>query len=279
MHNMILKEESELRIAINNDNWCEAMHILDDPKNHHQVTETDWLDRKPLHEACMHHDTPLGLVRMLCSVSIGSVLEKDNEGSSPLHYAMIFSSDEIILALIESCPKAVSIKGNYGWTPLHLAIYWDRSIAVFEALLSADPSLVVAQHKHIDNPLHYFFQKWNLGLVDAFQALKYSVPIKSVLNHHVRDNGSIPKLCKIGEIYGKTILLISSAVYGTTQLSSDRRRFKALHTSVKLNYCPWSFISLIRRFHPEEVRIKDAKGNLPLHIAVSNKPYTKGKIV
>jgi len=276
---MIPKETSKLRSAINNDKWHEAMKILDSPENHYQITETDSHGRKPIHEACRHHDAPLELVNKLCSVSIDSISEKDNEGLSPLHYAVIFSSDEIIISLVESCPKASSVLCGYGWTPLHLAIYWDRSIAVFEALLAAAPSLVTSKYLITYNPLRYFFRKWDIGLVDFFHSLGPSMPKVLLQNQYVSDKESIPKHCTIKEIYDKAILLIWTAVHHMTPHGFDRNVFKALHACMMFNYCPWSFISLIRRFRPEEVRMTDDEGNLPLHITVANKPHTEGKII
>jgi len=263
----------ELFQAINIDDWDAAQKMLNGKVNLCHVNVTASFGRNALHEACRHHDTPFELVQSLLSVFGDSPLVQDDDGLTPLHCATIFSSDKIILELVKYCPQALLIANKWGWTPLHYAVYWDRSIEVLEEFAEVEPSSITSKNKLCDSPLNLFFQKWNLGLRTLLNSVNDGLPEKTVLDFEISDHDYlIPKTSKVRDIYDKTVLLIRKAAQCTGNAS-----FQVLHTSVKVECCPWSFISLIRRINPEQVSQRDGRGNLPIHIAASSKTFTEGR--
>jgi hypothetical protein len=83
-----------------------------------------------------------------------SVKDRDDRGTTPLHFAATYASNpEITVALLEAGAD-VNARDEVGWTPLHLAAGWNDNPDVITTLLQAGTD-VNARDKYGETPLLY----------------------------------------------------------------------------------------------------------------------------
>ena len=115
-------------------------------------------------------------------VDIGA---RDNQGRTPLHYAVEAGKLEIIKYLIERGAD-VNAADSHGRTPLHYAVKSDRPDVV--SLLLEKGSEVLVKDEHGNTPLHLAAEE---GYTDVIRTLLSNVKDPSLLNAK-NDTGQTP---------------------------------------------------------------------------------------
>lgn len=107
-----------------------------------------------LHHACEHLDSKCILER--CKTSTSELLEVDDHGSTPLHILAWGNPNlDLLKALVDCCPAAVSDQNVHGDTCLHIACsYPGTDVKVVRLLVDACPGLVSIKNKEGLMPLH-----------------------------------------------------------------------------------------------------------------------------
>ena len=107
-----------------------------------------------LHHACEHLDSRCIIER--CKSSANELLEVDDHGSTPLHIlAWGNPSPDLLKALVDCCPAALSDQDVHGDTCLHVACSFPGTdVKVVQILIDACPGLVGIKNKEGLMPLH-----------------------------------------------------------------------------------------------------------------------------
>jgi len=87
--------------------------------------------RLPVHYAC-RFGASLEVIMLLFSMNPGSIKERENDGSLPLHLAckQVTTSKEVLYYLIRNYPAGLEMKNNAGNTPLDIAASDQAKITV-----------------------------------------------------------------------------------------------------------------------------------------------------
>lgn len=84
------------------------------------INEKDEFGTSALHYAIVHKQVEI--VYLLLSLG-ADVAIQDNDGCTAVHYAVEYELPDILIALLEKCPTAVGISNKYGNQPLWAAIF------------------------------------------------------------------------------------------------------------------------------------------------------------
>lgn len=108
---------------------------------------------KALCSACLN-DSPLDTFIFIVEQEPGILLEQDDCGWLPLHYACQYSSLEVVSLLVDKCPESLVVPDDCGRLPLHVACDALQAVKVLELLLKASPDTLLHTDKHGMLPLH-----------------------------------------------------------------------------------------------------------------------------
>lgn len=113
--------------------------------------------RLPLHMACEHPDTPIGLVSVLLQHYPDAATAVDPlYGSTPLHMAcQAPASFHVVRLLLGKGPDAAQIVNVYGQVPLHLAVKGRARYDMIEALVAEFPQAVSVLDRDGMTPIDY----------------------------------------------------------------------------------------------------------------------------
>ncbi|MGI9337452.1 MAG: ankyrin repeat domain-containing protein [Gammaproteobacteria bacterium] len=103
----------------------------------------------------------------------GMHIVKDREGNTPLHWAAIHSSPEVVAALTKA-GASPNEENNDGDTPLHLVVAHSKNMEVIDALAGAG-----AEHRENNNeetPLMMAVEYDNVELAEALIEASYQTP-------------------------------------------------------------------------------------------------------
>ena len=75
----------------------------------------------------------------------------DENGWTDLHYVALLNRPDLVEALLDTGAD-VSAKGSDGWTPLHLAVWWNNAPEAATALIAGGAN-VNAKNSNGDTPL------------------------------------------------------------------------------------------------------------------------------
>ena len=241
----------------------------------------------PLHTACFTAGCRAGgwsdeeaasLVSALSNALPDTLLSTDDNGRTPLHLACLYGAPtRVVGELLAGGAKGVGTRVAVGVLdrmcryPLHLACQkYDASeetVGTFRLLISADRSVASACDYDGLSCLEI--------LVDT-----YETPIKRALRLHRKGaigskNGLSPAVTLRGILsvfWQKATLLLYSMSHEYVATDESVHSWdELLHDSIRLASCPKVFIMLVLCLRPDLVRMKNACGNLPLHVAVSTK--------
>jgi ankyrin repeat protein len=113
----------------------------------------------PLHYACN-----TDAVKLL--LEFGADVKKvDWIGHTPLHRAARVRNPDVVGPLVESWPEGTRERDTDGNTPLHVAVMRGGEIAVVKLLVECWPGAVREKNQHGDTPLHKAAASWSIETV------------------------------------------------------------------------------------------------------------------
>lgn len=247
------KTKFGLYYAIESKNWGYTFQLLASKGG-----LKNYVDKRKgynaLHLACFSRDTPLQVIKMILAKSPSYALDQDNRRQTPLVISLRRSTNEVSLALLQACPQAAKLEDIEGHTPLHYAIQGEKPVDVILSTIEANPYALTR------SSLCIFYNRWNMGLREVFDAAKTANISKNVvLNQRVPHRISPQSLRELHE----KVSVLTKSYY-------DDNRSPLLHSCINVVFCPWSFCELTFKINPEQRWQQDSYGNLPLHIAVSS---------
>ena len=211
----------------------------------------------PMYWACCN-DAPLDIIRNLYKMNPNALLiqEEADIESTPLLGACRYGSVEILTYLLDMQPEAAFICGKDKTFPLHRLIMWKRSPDIIRKILEINPSAVNAVDSFSESPMQVLYKTWEedlkncknrpQDLKDGRDGIGSVTLIKTLLY--------LMKVHIHGEIDGEM----------TTEVTP-------IHAALLLDEVPTMLKILIIQTFPQNAKVADSDGNLPLHIAVRKK--------
>uniref|UniRef100_A0A6U5IGP4 Uncharacterized protein n=2 Tax=Corethron hystrix TaxID=216773 RepID=A0A6U5IGP4_9STRA len=193
----------------------------------------------PLHEALLHH-RPIGVIRSLLEVSPASALVKNWRGELPLQIAIMMRVHmDILRLLLMAGPSAVTSQDKDGLTPIHWA--WIKHIA--------DPK----SHEPVGQYVS------DLRRVPE----EYGSLVERTVSEFESAEGEVLMglTAGLGSFWPKVELMLRVVQQGTG-------KFRVVHAAA-LTQCAQAILRMARVMYPQQLREKDEKGRLPLHLAAS----------
>jgi len=195
-----------------------------------------------LHHACLYR-APYDLVIRLVQACPRLIHAQDSQGWTPLHVALLYAADEHVILLLIQLGGANSTSATYISSPLHLACRHGASTRVLQALLMACPALAVGTNESGTRPanlLWFAFRK-----------------------RHPQDTARDGDDEALQDFLHRLALLVHAA-HGQT-LPSDERTVVSLHQVIQLFSDLHHLMALLIQRNPTECARPDHDGNLPLH--------------
>jgi len=201
----------------------------------------DALGKTPLHLACKRGS--YDIAKAIVNVCPQTSLVKNSAGETPLLISLSEKRcDTISLEILRHCPEASSILDKNGDAPLRRAYAGGKSILVLRALLKADPSVVTKPNKKGVSFMDYFFKVYS-------------------------------KTTHLYDIYDLTCIFLRACVNAPIQVSrmddilNIGSPWYPLHSCVSMN-CPLPLFRLFLKSRPDQAKVFDGKGDLPIHIVI-----------
>lgn len=232
--------------------------MLDHLRKSHLGTES-LAPSKELYDLCQMHNWHK-VVRH-CRINSVDAQYHGDEGT-PLHVACKHQpSVHIIQSLLYAFPSAALIPNTDGYLPLHEACRFHASISVLRELTRNDPATAFLPTSTGDTAV---------TILCSFRKsteTNMEVNNKAGLWHTKRED--LKDVNYSSTFWQKiNVLLGAVAVHRqTTQRQSTRHLF-ILHAAVSLGWCPVEVLRYCLIQFPEQIRLRDGSGKLPLHVAV-----------
>lgn len=145
------------------EQWDRVLHLCKTQPQHAQYAGPDgWT---ALHHACSRRCDRVDLVEALLRAYPSALLDLNEKGMTPLHYACRFKAPrEVVRLLLYLFPAlgklAVSKRDALGRTPFWYAFRYDAPKGVVEMLLEIDPSVVLEEDRTGESPLSLVWDSW-----------------------------------------------------------------------------------------------------------------------
>lgn len=247
-HDNLLHDDS-LYQAICQRNWEESRALLKRIVAIRLTQFANDLNRNTLHEAC-YSNAPCDIVEAIHNIRPSLLVQKDNNGWTPLFYSCFYGSDEMLSFLLEVNPLTATMADVDGWLPLHYAVYYSRAPSLIRRLLVAYPGGVYAANRYGDTPLSWFMNEWQQTLVltsgdrRVYEGLMFRKIFSLLLMAYV--HGTVQ-----GVKYGDRWLLLHEAVRHNATIPIPSILVQALLQNTTRNVCAQA----------------DHGGSFPLHLA------------
>lgn len=186
---------------------------------------------------------------------------RNEDGASPLLIACSKQPTvRVILALLEAYPKAIRVANSNGELPLHVACRSNASVAVLRTLSDHNPAAAS--------------RLTNAG-EDAIAALlRTRDRTESHVNFHDPALWSLNTLdlrkMNYSSVFWQKVQVILEAVgiHRQNQNQTSLDNLLVVHAAASLSWCPAEILFYCCTQFPEEIRVRDHMGRLPLHVAV-----------
>jgi len=255
--------------------------------HHEQVTSRDEYENTPYH-ICALRSNEIPKDTLYAVINAGppdAAFIQNQDGNTPLHLAILCSaSPDMLQIMLATGSRAACIKNNAGLTPLALALAHGTSIATLRLILKACPEAVHVRDNMNTSTIQF---AWNLMIAGAkaeeekdgtdTQHQEYNQTDRSASNINTL------ALCArssslVGDSrlwMGKIDLLLRAAFHGVAENQGipRKRRWRAVHAACNGGTCPFDVLAFSLQILPNEIRVRNEDGNLPLHIAASAPPY------
>ena len=112
--------------------------------------DSSFFNRTCLQLACARKP-PVGVIRILLSYGSGSRVtgwKEDSLWYIPLHTACRYhASAAVISLLLDTYKQGVKVKDKHGWTPLHVASYFNPKLSLIQILIKSDKLAIGTMEK------------------------------------------------------------------------------------------------------------------------------------
>jgi ankyrin repeat protein len=199
-------------------------------------------------------DTLTNIIHTLLAAKTDLTEMADASGMIGLHEASkLDNGGEVVKLLLLHTPQLLwSAQNNIGRTALHIAIFWNATVDVVLALVTACPELVQIRDYSNKTPMEYFVT-YHIFKDRTDNALCVSY------FRHLQEWGlddSIPS-----DEIARAFFVASP--YGHVTNNGEL----VVHAALYTNGCPLSIVGLFIFKQPHLTSIVDGNGNLPIHIA------------
>jgi len=219
----------------------------------------------PLHMLMMGNP-PLYVTKALYEVYPQAALTKNKLDRTPLHYAALRASKEVVRFFIQVSPLAFNIKDDGGEIPLFWACLNKRK-EVTKIILDSFPRGVFEKNVDGIDPLTCLTQSVctkqilrDTNLIATFQK-NPSITLQSrfALEDHPLDS-FWDKIC---------YLLKAKYTLSNDDAGLKKKEWRLLHACLSME-CPWEIYMLALRLNARHLKDADDDGSNPLHIAAAN---------
>lgn len=175
-----------------------------------------------------------------------------------LHIACKFRSPvRVVRALLEAYPTAASLPNFKGELALHEACRYNASVSVIRELTKCSPASALVQ----PSPLYTLF------LSRETTESNRDHNNTAVLWHTEKDD--LQPVLYLTLFWQKVqVLLEAAATHRQQRQRQDMTKLFILHAAVSIPDCPIEIILFCLSEYPEQIRLSDGCGRLPLHVAV-----------
>ena len=228
-------------------------------------------DDKELYELCIRRDWHK-VVRV--AQNQPDLAQYVGAEGTPLHVAcMGRPSVRVVRQLLSAFPGATdtpSLVSSGALLPLHLACRYNASVSVLRALVQASPQSSIGKTAAHDTPVNVLCE------AEENTETSHVRTNSSVLWHKCRDD--LPQVNYKSLFWQKIqVLLEAVATYRQQQQQQASRVSETvdrtlyiLHAAVSLEECcPVDVLHYALQHYPEQIRLRDPTGRLPLHLAIS----------
>ncbi|CAJ1901148.1 unnamed protein product [Cylindrotheca closterium] len=278
-------------------NWGTVKSLCEtDPEAASFVGRDRWT---ALHHACNRRCPYADVVEALITAYPDALLQEEDKGWLPLHYACRFKAPkEVVRLLIHQFPEkgrmAVKCLERQGRTPLYYAVRYDAPPGVVGLLLEVDASAVLEEDQNADSPLALVWDAWAEKMDGKRTLQRIYIPESEAETMALEDQAAqVEKRLKSQKkLYGRwnKVNIFLKAAFGFSVEDDDEagasnidgdskikaggkkdanngRKWRILHATAAIK-CHPSLFMLARSLHPEqcfEIDDKDLKG--PVHIS------------
>jgi ankyrin repeat protein len=206
----------------------------------------------PLHIALMHR-APHAVIVVLVDAFPTALLLQDTEGWTPLHVNILYGSheDTTMLLIKRGGPMAASLHSKFVGSPLHLLCRHGGTLTTLQALISTSPEQVTVTNE--------------VGICAP------NLLYKSFLRRH-----DLNKLEDVKSIVAQLLLMVHAVYQGEIRCAHPRTRKVELEPSLHqvihfqcTHAKETDLVRLVLQLYPNLATTPDARGRLPIHVAVS----------
>jgi hypothetical protein len=209
----------------------------------------DMYKRTCLHWAIIKR-APNDLIKSILKLNRDATNMKDYIGRTPIHFAVEYSSDEIVHELLKITDKKVT-----EWRDcenmrclLSEAIVNGRSPHIIDSILQADIKQIDSTDIHEHTPLVIFFRQ-NLGKLLSI----------------VKSNGMFKSQVNVDDLVEIASILLK-AEYTTASGKEPPDHESILNMAIANTSTPVQFVEMLIREYPEQTEMYQ-NGNYPIHVA------------
>lgn len=232
----------------------------------------------PLHWAAAG-GPPATVIQALLKMYPGAAHKADGEGSMPLHFAAHYGATvESVDLLLQAYPAAARRRDKHGRTPLYHASDKSASLEVLKLLVHADPAMITTP---CYGPARIAPAKKELQpAAQASSAVTRETAVRTPLflvwASVLSDRQT--RTHRRGKKWDKAVWMLQASYVhhcsSGASASSDNFRNLLLSASISMDvYLPEQVLSLMIAAYPEQLRIADGLGHLPLAVAASTTTY------
>mmetsp|Transcript_25692 Transcript_25692/g.62931 ORF Transcript_25692/g.62931 Transcript_25692/m.62931 type:complete len:1003 (+) Transcript_25692:176-3184(+) len=279
-------------------NWETVKELCEtDPEAASFVGRDRWT---ALHHACNRRCPYPDVVEALITAYPDALLQEEDKGWLPLHYACRFKAPkDVVRLLIHMYPDkgrmAVNRLDRQGRTPLYYAVRYDAPQGVVGLLLEVDATAVLEEDQNADSPLALVWDAWAEKMEGKRTLQRIYVPTSEAETMSLEDQATRvhKRLKSQKKLYGRwnKVNIFLKAAFGFSVDDDDEaddsnvdgdskkdaadgkedanngRKWRILHATAAIK-CHPSLFMLAKSLYPEEcfeIDNKDLKG--PVHIS------------
>lgn len=245
------------------------------------ISADTWQGDLPLHE-CLANRKPIEIILALVEACPEAVSLRNMLGEVALHVACFLKSSlEIVQQLVQEYPEGVFVQDDDGMIPLHDAcMKSDSSLEVVEFLIEKHPEGVRSQDVTLRLPLHCAAETGAPLEVVHYLVEEYgdAVTVKD-------EDGNLPlhKVCSSGASHGVVRMLLDrynaeECRHSGLSIANDDGRLPLHCYSVNAVGIGAVTLQHLMEIYPEAVHVCDRRGMLPLHGACSSTRLVLDKV-
>ncbi|KAL3944375.1 MAG: hypothetical protein SGBAC_001539 [Bacillariaceae sp.] len=278
-------------------NWATVKELCEsDPEAASYIGRDRWT---ALHHACNRRCPYPDVVEALITAYPDAVLQDEDKGWLPLHYACRFKAPKDVVRLLihmyaDKGKLAVNRLDRQGRTPLYYAVRYDAPPGVVGLLLEVDATAVLEEDQNADSPLALVWDAWAEKMEGKRTLQRIYGPSSEAETISLEDQATrvqkrLKSQKKSYDRWNKVNIFLKAAfgfsvdndddavgfnVDGDSKEDAEEkgdantvRKWRILHATAAIK-CHPSLFMLAKALHPEqcsEIDIKDLKG--PVHIS------------